>query len=97
MNRKITSKQVAQLAGVSQSTVSFVLNATPGMNISEETRQRVLRACKELNYVPHVAARTLARGHSNNLALVLVRQILETFVRGLGSKSRGMKYWLPGS
>ncbi len=59
--------------------MSFVLNATPGMNISEETRQRVLRACKELNYVPHVAARTLARGHSNNLALVLVRPHAQVF------------------
>jgi LacI family transcriptional regulator len=79
LNRKVTSKQVAQLAGVSQTTVSFVLNNTKGMNISEETRKRVLWACKELNYVPHVAARTLALGHSNNLALVLVRPHAQVF------------------
>lgn len=58
---------------MSQTTVSFVLNNTAGMNISEETRQRVLQACQELNYFPDMSARALARGHSNNLALVLIR------------------------
>jgi LacI family transcriptional regulator len=79
LNRKVTSKQVAERAGVSQTTVSFVLNNTAGMSISEETRQRVLQACRELNYVPHVAARALARGHSTNIALVLIRPHAQVF------------------
>lgn len=71
--RRATSKQVAELAGVSQTTVSFVLNDVGDANISAETRERVLRAAHELNYVPDVAARALARGRSNNIALVLMQ------------------------
>jgi LacI family transcriptional regulator len=69
--RKVTSRQVAQLAGVSQTTVSFVLNNVERANISPETRRKVLQVAQELNYVPDVTARSLARGHGNNIALVL--------------------------
>lgn len=41
---------VAQLAGCSQSSVSIVLNNTPGINIGEDTRKRVFDAAKALNY-----------------------------------------------
>ncbi|MFN8419773.1 MAG: LacI family DNA-binding transcriptional regulator, partial [Anaerolineae bacterium] len=44
MTKRITSKDIAELAGVSRTTVSFVLNNAPGMRIPEETRQRVLEA-----------------------------------------------------
>src|SRR4051794_9999645 len=71
--RQVTSKQVADAAGVSQTTVSFVLNNVTGANISEETRQRVLAAAHRLGYVPDVSARTLARGRSSNIGLVLSR------------------------
>jgi DNA-binding LacI/PurR family transcriptional regulator len=78
--RKITSRQVAEKAGVSQTTVSFVLNDVENSNISQETRQRVLQAAQELNYVPDVAARALARGRSNNIALVLSRPHRQIFI-----------------
>ncbi|MFN8373602.1 MAG: LacI family DNA-binding transcriptional regulator [Anaerolineae bacterium] len=78
--RKATSKLVAELAGVSQTTVSFVLNNVESANISEETRQRVLRAARELNYVPDMAARSLASGKSNNIALVLTQPHPQVFV-----------------
>lgn len=78
--QKITSKQVAERAGVSQTTVSFVLNQTEAANISEETRQRVLNAVRELNYVPDVMARSLARGRSNNIALVLSKPHRQVFL-----------------
>ena len=42
--KQATSQDVADLAGVSRTTVSFVLNEVPGVKISEETRQRVLKA-----------------------------------------------------
>lgn len=64
---------VAERAGVSQTTVSFVLNEVKGQNISEETQARVFDAARELGYVPDAAARMLARGVSNNIALVLTR------------------------
>lgn len=78
-SRRVTSKQVAQLAGVSQTTVSFVLNNVDGANISEETRQRVLQAAKKLNYIPDRAAQSLALGRSNNLGLVLLQPHYQVF------------------
>ncbi|MFH9657397.1 LacI family DNA-binding transcriptional regulator [Streptomyces sp. NPDC017248] len=59
-----TSADVARLAGVSRSTVSYVLNDTGSVRISEATRLRVRAAARELGYVPHAAARSLRAGHS---------------------------------
>jgi LacI family transcriptional regulator len=50
-------KDVALRAGVSQSTVSFVLNGLEEMRISAETRRRVLDAAQELGYRPRAAGR----------------------------------------
>ncbi|MFC3348702.1 LacI family DNA-binding transcriptional regulator [Streptomyces echinoruber] len=58
-----TSADVARLAGVSRATVSYVLNNTAAVRISEPTRRRVHEAAKELGYVPHAAARSLRAGH----------------------------------
>lgn len=48
--KRVTMTDVAQRAGCSQSTVSVVLNGTPGIKISAETRQRVADAVSELGY-----------------------------------------------
>ncbi|MFE2737660.1 LacI family DNA-binding transcriptional regulator [Streptomyces sp. NPDC059349] len=64
--------EVARLAGVSQATVSLVLNARSdgkGATISEETRQRVLDAARSLGYVPDPAARRLAAARNNLLGV----------------------------
>jgi LacI family transcriptional regulator len=71
--RRITSKDVADAAGVSQTTVSFVLNDVKDANISEATRQRVWQAAHDLGYVPDVSARSLAQGRSNNIGLILIK------------------------
>jgi LacI family transcriptional regulator/LacI family repressor for deo operon, udp, cdd, tsx, nupC, and nupG len=63
-----TIKQVAQRAGVSTATVSYVLNGTG--TVTEETRQRVLEAVAELDYLPRHAARSL-RGRSHTIGLPL--------------------------
>jgi len=78
--RRVTSKQVAQHAGVSQTTVSFVLNNVEDANISAETKARVLHAARELNYIPDVAAQSLARGRSNNIAFVLAKPHPQVFM-----------------
>ncbi len=71
MSRKrATSHEVAKRAGVSRTTVSFVLNNVEA-NISKETRQRVLQAAKELDYVPDAAARMLASRQTRTLGLVI--------------------------
>ena len=64
-----TSADVARLAGVSRATVSYVLNNTSAVRISEPTRQRVREAAQELGYVPHAAARSLRAGHSRMVLL----------------------------
>lgn len=68
---RITSIDVAREAGVSQSTVSFVINDTPGQTIPEETRRRVLEAAKRLDYRPRASARSLAAGRSDVVLLAL--------------------------
>jgi LacI family transcriptional regulator len=68
--RRITSRDVAKRAGVSRTTVSFVLNRVKGANISEETSQRVLAAAEELGYVPDAAAQALASGRAKTIGMV---------------------------
>lgn len=65
----VNSKDVAKLAGVSQATVSRAIS-NPEM-VSEATRQRVVRAMSALSYVPHRTARTLKRGRSRTIGLVV--------------------------
>lgn len=69
--RKVTSKQIGERVGVSQTTVSFVLNNVESANISVETRQRVLDAAREMGYVPDATARSLARGRSSNIGFII--------------------------
>ena len=54
---RVTMKDVALRAGVSQSTVSFVLNGLEDMRISRDTRKRVMDAVDELGYRPRGAGR----------------------------------------
>jgi LacI family transcriptional regulator len=56
---------------VSRTTVSFVLNDVPGVKISEETRQRVFQAARDLDYYPTAAARSLASGKTHRIGLIL--------------------------
>ncbi|MFL5732032.1 MAG: LacI family DNA-binding transcriptional regulator [Chloroflexia bacterium] len=72
-SRRITSQDVANRAGVSRTTVSFVLNDVKEANISEETRQRVLAAAEELQYVPDATAQALASGRTRTLGMVFRR------------------------
>ena len=69
--KRATSKDVAKLAGVSQTTVSFVLNNTPGVSLSEDTRQKVLAAAKQLQYVPNSFAKGLKTSQSKLLGVFL--------------------------
>ncbi|MEW5816024.1 MAG: LacI family DNA-binding transcriptional regulator [Spirochaetota bacterium] len=72
MKRKnVSATDVALQAGVSRTTVSFVLNNTPGKNISEETRQKVLKAARETGYIPHEAARSLAMIKHNSIGFFI--------------------------
>lgn len=48
--RRVTMTDIAQAAGCSQATVSFVLNRTPGIKISAQTQERVIEAARTLGY-----------------------------------------------
>ena len=76
IRRRITARDVAARAGVSRTTVSFVLNGVTKANISEETRDRVLAAAKELGYVPDAAAQALASGRAQTIGLVFSQSTL---------------------
>ena len=68
-----TSQDVAKLAGVSRTTVSFVLNDVKGIQIRGDTRRKVLKAAEELKYVPNAAAQALARQRAKIIGLILTR------------------------
>ncbi|HEY0188766.1 MAG TPA: LacI family DNA-binding transcriptional regulator [Cellulomonas sp.] len=68
---RATIADIARLAGVSPTAVSFALNDRPG--ISEETRRRILDAVAELNWRPSLAARTLTGMRSDTVGLVVAR------------------------
>jgi LacI family transcriptional regulator len=69
----VTSKDVAEKVGVSRTTVSLVLNNVQGIQISSETRQRVIDAAHELGYVPDATAQALVSRRTKAIGLVLTR------------------------
>jgi DNA-binding LacI/PurR family transcriptional regulator len=70
--RAPTSADVARLAGVSQTTVSQVLNGKAGVaRIASETRDKVLEAARQLGYTPNHAARSLRERRTKLIALIL--------------------------
>ncbi len=95
-----TIKEVADRADVSPSTVSRVIN--DNSQITEETRQRVLKAIEELDYQPNILARNLVNQKSNNIGLVIPYSAEETFadpfytevLRGIGAVNQTRDYSL---
>lgn len=71
--KRPTQKDVARMAGVSRSTVSYVLNDQTQLKvpISAETRQRVLRAIVELGYEPDARAQSLRRGNTKIIGVII--------------------------
>ena len=69
--RPPTSTQVARQAGVSRTTVSFVLNGVRNQGISDSTRAKVLAVAREMGYQPNAAARSLASGTTGTVAMVI--------------------------
>lgn len=69
MKRKsVTSRDVARLAGVSQSAVSRTFS--PNAKVSESTRKKVMDASRELGYRPNTIARSLITRSSRTIAVV---------------------------
>jgi DNA-binding LacI/PurR family transcriptional regulator len=64
-----TMRDVADMVGVSQATVSYVLNAKRNARVGMETRQRVLDAAAKLQYRPNAIARAMACGRSRTIGV----------------------------
>jgi len=75
-SKKSTMQDVAELAHVSVSTVSHVINNT--RHVDEETRNRVLEVVEKLSYTPSVFARGL-RGKKFRIIGVIISDIRESF------------------
>lgn len=66
-----TLSDIAKIAGVSSAVVSRIVNNDKTLRVSEDTRQRVLKAIDELDYTPNIAARTLRSAKSGLIAMVV--------------------------
>lgn len=70
LSKKVTSRDVAKAAGVSQSLVSLVLNNVAGKKIKPETRAKVLEAAKNLNYRVNINAKNMKSRKAGSIGLL---------------------------
>lgn len=96
--KRPTIKDVARLADVSPSTVSFVLNNTPGQKISDETRQRIAQCVKLLDYHPHYSAARIRTGKARAIAILSTYRIQSLYfldlINGIASVTSAAGYGL---
>ncbi|HEY3284992.1 MAG TPA: LacI family DNA-binding transcriptional regulator [Armatimonadota bacterium] len=88
---RVTQRDIARKLNLSQSLVTGVLNDRPNVWVSEENRQRILSAARELNYRPNAAARVLRQGRTNVVACVffggaIYQPIAETLADSLAER-----------
>ena len=74
----LTLEQVGEMAGVSRSTVSRVINHHP--NVREEVRQRVWQVIRETGYQPHAAARSLVTRRTYIIGAIIPETVTTLFV-----------------
>jgi LacI family transcriptional regulator len=67
---RVTLRDVADRAGVSRTTASFVMTGRRDMRISADAEERVRRAARELNYRPNLMARSLRTNDSQTIGLI---------------------------
>ena len=68
--RKATAQDVADLAGVSRSAVSLVLNGRGQGNIAPDKQQAIIDAARQLNYTPNAVALSLRNRRSRGSSLL---------------------------
>lgn len=94
----LTLEDIAEMCGVSRSTVSRVIN--DDLNVSERTRQKVLDVIHKYNFQPNLAARGLAKGHTGVLGLVIPKGVQAIFeepffamlIRGVSTRCNALDY-----
>jgi DNA-binding LacI/PurR family transcriptional regulator len=85
MLRRPTRADVADKAGVSKTTVTYVLGNRYDIAIPETTRERVQAVARQLGYRPHVVAQALAHGRTNTVAVAFPVRIIAHYARVLQS------------
>jgi len=88
-SEKITSADVARLAGVSQSAVSRVF--TPGRSASQKTAARVRQAAEQLGYRPNALARYMATGRTRMIGLIVAHIDNQFYPVAFEALSRGLQ------
>lgn len=86
---------VAELAGVTKSVASRVLNGDTTINVRPSTKQRILDAARTLNYAPHAGAKALAGARTKALALLvpdLMNAVYARIARGAYQRAREHGY-----
>lgn len=78
-SHRVTMKDVARHAGVSQPTVSFVLNDRRDVSIAADTRARVLESAKALNFQPNRAAQSLRSNRSYTVGVIADRLVSQPY------------------
>lgn len=89
----VTLKDIAKKAKVTSATVSMVINNKP--NISEGTREKVLKIASELNYYPNAIARGLATKKANAIGVIvpnLASSYVVRILQGIKSTNKDINY-----
>lgn len=86
--RSVTTHDVAARAGVSQATVSLVLGGNPRARVAQATRERVVQAAQELGYRANLVARSLVRGRSYALGVIVPELANPFFLDVVGGVQR---------
>ena len=73
--KSVSSRDVAKEAGVSQATVSYVLNNVQNVKIKPETRKAVMEAAKRLNYHPNYIAKGMKLNKSMSIGVVTEKNV----------------------
>jgi len=90
-----TYKDIARIARVSTATVSHVINKT--RFVSSETKAKVLKAIKALNYHPNALAKSLATRKTHMIALIIpsiTNQFFSAVARGVQDETKRRGYYL---
>lgn len=90
---RIRLVDVAELAGVTKSVASRVLNGDTTINVRPSTKQRILDAARTLNYAPHAGAKALAGARTKALALLIPDLMNSAYARiARGAYQRAREY-----
>jgi len=91
----ITSKEIAELCGVSRGTVDRALNNRPGIN--PETKDKIMKVAEQLGYRPHFLAQSLVKGKTMSIGVVIFdinNRLFPQLIHAMDTRAREHRYFL---